>query len=237
MPVAEEHGVVVFGDSALEFEPSVAHEIKRLVHENEPPADIGVLLELSRRPVQLLFRQRLARRIIFVRLHRVKTDEQAVLVFEAVVGICTAVFVPQPDRSRPPFGRAVEARPDVVVAHHMEKRHLQSGDVPFKFVPLLSQILFRNPAAGDEIADRHNEFRAQQIQRVHRFREIPFTLASGTVGDHGETEFLRIVEKVLVRPRFDAGKRMFESSRERGARNRGGAQQTYGCFFHIHQRI
>ena len=197
----------------------------------ERPPRIGTGNNLPLGPVDLSMRYaRRARRIVVVVIHRIQADKMAPLVHEIVVGVRAEVLLPQIDGKLPSGSHAAESSLDVVIAHHIEERHIQPGDEAFKLAPLPAQHPLVRPTL-DEIADRHHERRPQKIQSGDRFLEVALPLASRPVGHHRKMKLLRIVKERLVSPRLDAREAMGKTGTDRACAQTN--SQRHNDAFHL----
>jgi len=82
---------------------------------------------------------------------------------------------------------------DIVIAWHIEKRHLQPFHIGLELCPFLFNLVrfFRIPF--NKVAYRHNKFGLKQIDLLHGLGKDFRAMATRSVADNCKAEVIRIV--------------------------------------------
>ena len=191
MDVAAEDVVLPARQRPLDRRPAVLFQVlgvpDRLVEEDERPAHLLVRVERLRDPLLLFLVDgaHAVRRVLGAEAH-----EERVLVDEVVIALAVASIV----NGGSGFVGAV------VVAGDVEERRLELLHVAIELIPLLVEHVFLERVALDQVADRHDERRLQQVDLLHGAGEDFVAMAAGAVGDDREVELIRIVIQVERSP-------------------------------------
>ena len=111
----------------------------------------------------------------------VDADKKAVLVGE-IIGALAIRFLP---------GVGGANIRGIVVPRNIEERHLQLLDKAVEFGPLLA-IRFHVARSLDQVADRHDKLRLQEVDLLHGAGKHPGAMGTGAVGNNGELKLGRI---------------------------------------------
>ena len=90
---------------------------------------------------------------------------------------------------------------DVVIAWHIEERHLQLFHIGLELCPFLLNLVRFIGIPFDEIAYRHDKFGLKQIDLLHGLGKYFRAMATGSVADNCKAEVIRVVVHFQTGPR------------------------------------
>ena len=161
MEVPREDRVVSALKQSLHVEPACLVEIvlhpDRLVETNEDPAHVRVARQHLLEILDLLLADRPLCDVL-ARIVGVDSQEKYVLVEE--------VIVPPAEAFLPDIG--LDGIGHIVIAWHVEERHLQLLRVGLEFLPFAGELGGVLRIAFDEVADGNDEGRLQEIDLLNR---------------------------------------------------------------------
>jgi len=94
---------------------------------------------------------------------------------------------------------------NVMIAGHIEERHLKFANEGLEFLPLPVEFGLFFALSFDQIADTEDEFRLQQVQLTDGLSEDAGSVSAGAVGDDGKLEVVGVVFEVKMCPGFWPG--------------------------------
>src|SRR5207248_924876 len=88
----------------------------------------------------------------------------------------------------------------VVIAGHVEERHLQLGGKGLELLPLLEDFIAIFRVAFDQVANRKHKLRLKQIDLLDGPREYFLSMPAGAITDDDELKILGGVVELEVAP-------------------------------------
>jgi len=161
------------------------------VQADDRPANLFIVGQHLLEILDLLLAQQ-ALLLVLVGIVRADRQEQNVLVQEVVIAPAETFL---PDAAFHGIG-------EIVIARHVEERHVQLRRVGLKLLPLIRERAGVLRVPFDEVADGNDERRLEQVDLLDGLREDARAMSAGAVADDDEVERLWRVVEAEVGPRI-----------------------------------